>query len=91
MSLADHVRSPEALSWLRQTPAAVEVPAQLVDGRLPSLAAVEYELSQLRASLRGVVNFGDETPKAVIAQTSAPKPGLVRRNKLQDKLEALAS
>ena len=90
MSIIDQVRGPLPLSWLRKS-ATVEAPAELLAARLPSLASVEYELYELRASLRGVVDFGDEKPKSSASLASPPSPSLKRNNALQGKLVTLAS
>ena len=88
MSFVDHIRAPGALSWLRNGR-----PVRLAEPQaapLPSLASVEYELAQLRASLRGVVDFGDDAGKREAAHTPAvaigTDSGLVRRQGLQAKL-----
>lgn len=63
MTFIDHVLDqvgvPAARAWLRNRPAPLKTapPAEPV---IPSFASVEYELSQIRVSLRGFVDFGDE-------------------------------
>ena len=53
--------------------------------RIPSLASVEYELAQLRRSLRGYVDFGGDDATATDPQTAAPgvQAGLSRISDVQ--------
>jgi hypothetical protein len=79
MSLIDQVLKPASFSWLQKKTRA-EQPAEPVAPPAPSLASVEYELIQLRASLRGVVDFKDQrTAAEPIAQSVVSKPMPVRR------------
>ena len=70
MSLIDHVLKPARLSWLHKRTQG-QLPAEPAAPPVPSLASVEYELSQLRISLRGVVDFAGGPVKG-INNTSAP-------------------
>ena len=53
--------------------------------RIPSLASVEYELAQLRSSLRGYVDFGGDDASASDPQTAATgeRAGLSRNAQVQ--------
>lgn len=95
MSFIDHVRIPDALSWLRNRAGNAD-PSMSVSQTGPSIASVEYELRQLRVSLRGIVDFGDAQredlagARAVAAVSSAggivaPGSGLKRRHDLHLK------
>lgn len=51
--------------------------------RLPSLASIEYELAQLRISLRGYVDFGNGEAPAAEAEPSVVSSGLSRNVEVQ--------
>ena len=88
MSISDYISGNAAWSWLIKRSASRFAPeARQPDG--PSLASVEYELSQLRLSLRGVVDFGDNQPgltQVDIQLSRAASHGLVRHYDLQHKI-----
>jgi hypothetical protein len=70
MSLIEHVLKPARLPWLHRKTRA-ELPAEPAVPPVPTLASVEYELSQLRISLRGVVDFAGGPAKG-LSSTKAP-------------------
>ena len=82
---------PAALSRLRYRSAAA-TPAGPVEPTIPSLASVEYELSQIRIALLGFVDFGEDhvERKLAMAQvggaTGTFNAGLTRRNEILNKL-----
>lgn len=92
MNFIDHVMNqvgaPAALSRLRYR-SAVSTPAGPVEPDIPSLASVEYELSQIKIALRGVVDFGEDhiegnlTIAPVAGAAVASTAGLTRRNGIQ--------
>ena len=88
MSLIDHVLKPSGLSWLyKKVPA--DVTHETTVPRTPSLASVEYELSQLRSSLDGVVDFSSPHHNSRLATKGAAvvlSTGLQRSETHRQKL-----
>ncbi len=88
MSMSDYISGNAAWSWLAKR-ADSRFDAEARQRETPSLASVEYELSQLRLSLRSVVDFGDTQPEpkqAEVKSRSAVFQGLVRQYDLQHKI-----
>ena len=73
MRSVDQVSGRGVLSWLRMKMASddtTEMPSPM-----PSLAAVEYELMQLRVSLKGLVDFADQPAPVEMSLERQPATG----------------
>jgi hypothetical protein len=77
MSLIENILKPAGLNWLRK-PAPARAAEDMVKTQEPSLASIEYELRQLRASLNGVMHLQDQAPSAV-PHFVALRPDLMKR------------
>ncbi len=83
MSLIDHVLKPVGFPWLNKRARGGHSEEAVVPP-VPSLASIEYELTQLRASLRGVVDFKDPqaSPAKLGGMHIVAKPLPPRRHEL---------
>ncbi len=59
MSLIENVLKPSGFFWLKKSTDAEREPEPR-EQHDPSLASIEYELLQLRASLEGIMDFDDK-------------------------------
>ena len=84
MSIVEHL-GPAAAAWLRKGAAQTKSSSTPV-APLVSLASVEYELSQLRSSLDGFVDFKDRPSAPESTPVVAGNAGIERKFGIRARL-----